>query len=180
MITQVILVEFDRFLEKRGLKAKLLIVGGTVLQLMGLRTIATRDVDAISQVDDALRIAIRDFAAAHGLPNDWINDRARLTLLDYLKHGYGVDDVSPVFSGKALTLVRPSRENLVLSKLCALVDRGSPQDLADLQALVTGEISREVFAELIRYFLRREAATGGDCERAEKALAVISSLLFGP
>jgi len=45
--------------------------------------------------------------------------------------------------------VRPSRENLVLSKLCALVDRGSPQDLADLRALVTGEISHEVFAELI-------------------------------
>jgi hypothetical protein len=180
MITQDVLNEFDRFLEKRGIRAELLIVGGTALQLMGLRTIATQDVDAISQINDTLRVAVREFATLHALPTDWINDRARITLLDYLMHGYGVDQVSPVFSGRALTLVCPSRENLILSKFCALVDRGSPQDLADLQGLVKEAISNEKLAELIKYFLSREGATGGDTKKAEAALAVVTSLLSRP
>jgi hypothetical protein len=143
---------------------------------MGKRDVATEDVDTISAISAAVRQASEEFAEQEGLRKTWFNDRAR-TVRDYLKHGYGVDSTEALFVGKALILKRPSLENLLISKLCAVVDRpGNEQDLADLRNL---EIDRETFERCAAHFLRKERAGHGDEARAEELLDVAKSLIYG-
>ena len=175
-ITPDVMERFDRYLVSLDLKAHLLIVGGAVFQLMGKRHAATKDIDAIQQVKDDLRVAIADFAKKEDLSPSWINDRALHTVQDYLKYGWGVDGIEEVFTGMALTLSRPSIENLLLSKFCAIIDRqGAPQDLADIKSL---GVSEAVFDQCAAFFIKKEKANGGDVLTAGALLAVTRKFVF--
>lgn len=58
-----------------GPQQTLIIVGGSLLALQGLRA-TTADVDCVRRLDDELRTAVRVVAERHGLAPTWLNDRS--------------------------------------------------------------------------------------------------------
>lgn len=58
-----------------GPQRTLIVVGGALLALLGLRD-ATRDVDTIERLDHIARAAIERVASRHGLAPRWLNDSA--------------------------------------------------------------------------------------------------------
>lgn len=175
-VTLEIYGRFDSFLLARDLTFDGLIVGGAVFTLIRARSAVTDDVDLIKPIPEAVKTASEEFAAQEGLKRDWFNERARV-VNDYLKFGYGKDGVMELFAGKALRLLSPSRENLLISKLCRVVDSGvRAQDIQDIEGL---KLSAQDFDSAARHFLIREGGNSGDVEKAKKLVATIRKRVYG-
>jgi hypothetical protein len=121
-------------------------------------------------------VASEEFATLEGLKKNWFNERARV-VNNYLKFGYGEDGVMELYSGKALRLRSPSPENLLISKLCRVVDSGvRAQDVEDIVGL---KLSAKDFDSAAEHFLRRERGNDGDVEKAKKIIAIIRKRVYG-
>jgi len=69
------LVEVAEALPDAGQPQSVVVVGGSLMALRGLRS-ATVDVDSVARLDDELRAAVRVVADRHGLVPGWLNDSA--------------------------------------------------------------------------------------------------------
>jgi hypothetical protein len=80
-----------QLLEERGLRYELLAIGGGALQLLGLITRSTKDIDIVAMVEDGdptpiaalpgpLQEAVEDTAGVLRLPLDWFNAGPRALL----------------------------------------------------------------------------------------------------
>jgi hypothetical protein len=130
-----IIPEFDAFLAQRGLSLRATVIGGAALQLMGVIARPTNDCDVLdpSLPSDIVRAA-DDFARQHsdeGLAPGWLNN-GPASLLRTLPSEW-VTRLQPLYAGAALQLRTLAREDLLRSKLFALVDRNV--DLPDCVAL---------------------------------------------
>jgi hypothetical protein len=128
---------FDDFLDKRGLRLKAVVIGGTALALLGVVSRQTRDCDVLDpQIPEDMKLAAREFAASRrdageSLDDDWLNN-GPASLIRQLPDGWK-KRLEQVFAGKALSLHSLGRTELLMSKLFALCDRGI--DIQDCIAL---------------------------------------------
>lgn len=140
---------FDAFLTKRGKKARLVIVGGAVFTLRGQRPEGTQDMDSITVIDEELKTLSVEFAQAEGVDTDWLNHKVRASL-DYIDTNSGLETI---FAGRSLVLETVSRQELIISKMCAVCDRDLQRDIDDLRALSIGGAEWD---EIVRVFQNRE------------------------
>ncbi|HEX5660281.1 MAG TPA: DUF6036 family nucleotidyltransferase [Polyangiales bacterium] len=130
-----IIPAFDQHLVAAGLTFEAVVLGGAALHLLGVIQRPTDDCDVLDpQIPEAVLAAARAFAVPRGLRSDWLNSRAH----DFV----GVPGCLPegwrtrlrwAYQGQALRLRTLERQDLLCTKLVALVDRGV--DFADCVAL---------------------------------------------
>ena len=129
---------FDAFLAGEGLSFEGVVIGGAALHVLGYITRSTDDVDVlIPQVPEAIAEAAARFAALeHTAPNDgaWFNSKSYdfVGLRGCLPGGWQ-DRLQPLLEGQALHLQTLARQDLLCTKLVALVDR--EEDLGDCIAM---------------------------------------------
>ena len=139
------LATLGQLLEERGEHFNLFAVGGGALQLIGLISRPTRDIDVIATVNDdqlvaidalpaALRQAVEDTAIVLGLPAEWFNAGAR-SLMEF---GLPVGALARAHRRQwgGLTLYIADRRDQIFFKLYASVDQGPrSKHFEDLQRL---------------------------------------------
>lgn len=156
MNVQAILTGFDNDLAKRGLRLEAVVIGGAALNLLGVVSRTTRDVDVLDPALAAeILAAASDFATslrAEGeiLRDDWLNNGPS-SLVDDLPSGWR-ERVVPAFAGSAIVLMSLGRSDLLCTKLFALCDRG--EDLEDCIALAP---SPAELSEAIPWLVARDA-----------------------
>lgn len=129
---------FDAFLAAEGLSFAGVIIGGAALHALGYITRTTDDVDVlIPQVPRAIAAAAARFAAlADSAPTDggWFNSKSYdfVGVPGCLPDGWR-ERLQPLLRGQALELHTLGRQDLLCTKLVALVDR--EEDLQDCIAM---------------------------------------------
>jgi len=127
------LAALGQLLSERGQRYELFAVGGGALQLLGLITRPTRDIDVVAVVRDgtlmpldvlpaSLKRAVDDTAAVLGLPGDWFNAGPR-SLVD-LGLPEGALDRAHRREWGGLVLHIADRRDQIFFKLYAGVDQG--------------------------------------------------------
>ena len=134
-----------QLLAERGLRYELLAIGGGALQLLGLITRPTRDIDVVALVDDAslvpvgplpgpLQRAVDDTAAVFNLPRGWFNAGPR-SLMD-LGLPEGILNRAHLREWGGLILHIAGRRDQIFFKLYAAVDQGPrSKHIEDLRRL---------------------------------------------
>ena len=150
---------FDVFLEERGLRLDAVVIGGAALNLLGVVARLTKDCDILCpQIPDDIGKAAKEFAAARRLAgeviaDDWLNN-GPASLVPQLAADWR-DHLRIVFSGRALRLECPGRDDFLRSKLFALCDRGL--DLGDCLALAP---TREELTNLLPWLDQQDGNPG--------------------
>jgi hypothetical protein len=108
-----------------GARARLTVVGGSYMALLGLRA-STMDVDTITRLDDVVRQAVADVGRELDLDPTWLNDRA-FAFQPHVEAGPG----RVMFEHPNLVIEGPSAEVVFLMKL----GRAEQRDRGDLIAL---------------------------------------------
>lgn len=126
---------FDFYLAERRLTLRATVIGGAALQLMGVIARPTKDCDVLDPAlpEEILRAA-DDFAATQAieqLQRGWFNNGPASLIRTLPPEWSG--RLQRLYSGHALELLTLAREDLLRSKLFALVDRNI--DLPDCVAL---------------------------------------------
>lgn len=130
METKKAIQELDKVLSKKKFKYVLYICGGAQLIFLGYTTRKTQDVDLIlDEIDDNLKQAAQIVAKKLDLEEDWLNNKV-FPLAKRLGRGWKNKTI-PLFNGKALTLMGLNRQDLINSKLHAVIDRRG-EDYQDL------------------------------------------------
>jgi hypothetical protein len=126
-----------------GTPCEIVVIGGAALQVLGLVTRPTADVDVVAIVDHGLQSAeplpapLAD--AAHrvavdfGLPDDWLNPGPTAMLQWGLPEGFVGRLTARIYG--ALTADFASRFDQIHFKLFAFADLGGGRHEADLKAL---------------------------------------------
>ncbi len=120
-------------LESRGVACEVVVVGGGALQLLGLITRPTKDLDVVALVRDGklegadpfppdLARARDDVANALGIPADWLNPGPTALLTHGLPEGF--DERVTTRTYGSLTLRIAGRVDQIFLKLYAAVDQG--------------------------------------------------------
>lgn len=110
-------------------------IGGTALALLGLVSRTTDDCDVLEPLlPEPIADAARAFATEHELDEDWFNTKSHdfVGVPGCLPHGWR-SRLRPLFVGSALHLHTLGRQDLLCTKLVALIDRGT--DYGDCLAL---------------------------------------------
>jgi hypothetical protein len=129
---------FDAFLVGEGLSFAGVVIGGAALHALGYITRTTDDVDVlVPQVPEAIAAAAARFAALpDSAPTDagWFNSKSYdfVGVPGCLPPGWE-QRVRPLWRGNALDLQTLGRQDLLCTKLVALVDR--EEDLQDCIAM---------------------------------------------
>jgi hypothetical protein len=137
MLPRETIAEFDAHLHACGLALEAVVIGGAALALLGVTDRQTRDVDVLHpDLPEPVLEAAKAFAASQRkagshLADGWLNN-GPAQLREILPAGWE-QRLQPAFSGNALTLHAPGRDDLLKTKLFALCDRGT--DLPDCIAL---------------------------------------------
>lgn len=127
------LTALGQLLEERGLHYELLAIGGGALQLLGLITRSTKDIDIVALVEDGgltplaalpgpLQEAVEDTAGVLRLSRDWLNAGPRALLDLGLPDGSLERAHRRAWGGLVLHLA--ARRDQICFKLYAAVDQG--------------------------------------------------------
>jgi Nucleotidyltransferase of unknown function (DUF6036) len=127
------LAALGQLLAERGLRYELLAIGGGALQLLGLITRPTRDIDVVALVEqaelvpfealpDPLQRAVADTAAVFRISDEWFNAGPRSLTEHGLPDGVLVRAHRREWGGLVLHLA--DRQDQVFFKLYAAVDQG--------------------------------------------------------
>lgn len=116
-------------------KIELLLIGGAVMVLVYEQRLSTRDVDAVflSPAETTnVRKLVKQIAAEHNLPEDWLNDAAK---------GYvvGLGQSSVIFSAPGITVKMPAIAQMLAMKLCAWRDDVDIEDARRLLLEMAGD-----------------------------------------
>lgn len=125
-------------------QVRLIVVGGSYLAFQGLRD-ATRDVDTITQLDEAVREAVREVAARRGLTPAWLNEHAR----PWKPAGLREQDCDVLLEHPNMVVLGPPPDQVFLMKLSA----SRVADVSDMVALWprctfldSGDVVRQFYA----------------------------------
>ena len=149
------ITQFDLFLADRGLRFEATVIGGTALGLLGVSSRQTRDCDVLyPELPAEICEAARAFAAARrsegdALADEWFNNGPS-ALITNLPGGWE-QRLQSAFEGRALTLHVLGRQELLMSKLFALCDRG-----IDLQDCVALAPSATELAEILPWLEKQD------------------------
>lgn len=125
---RAVLIEVGERLASQGLCGTVVIAGGSFLALNGWRAEGTRDVDAVTRLDEAVKAAAADVAGVHGFTLDWLNDRA----LPFVPSTFEVERCAVLIEHEGLHVLGPPSDIVFLMKLAAA---RPGQDHADMIAL---------------------------------------------
>lgn len=142
-----LLMEVGRRLHARGVHVDIYLVGGAAIALTFDVKRITADVDAIFSDSDVVREEAAAVAREHGLPDDWLNDRAATFLpgeadpgaVRLEAEGLTVSVASPehVLAMKMVSF-RPGNDQDALVLLFAQLGIETPEQAADLALSVYG------------------------------------------
>jgi hypothetical protein len=125
MDVKMVVEEFDQYLAKRALKFEAVIIGGAALNIMGIISRETRDVDCLDpQIPNEIRSAAEQFSNENtkfNLAKKWINNGPD-SLKSDLESGWFLR-TQIIFNGRAILFRTLSRIDLLKSKLFAYCDR---------------------------------------------------------
>ncbi len=123
----------DKELKTRNLSFELYICGGAALQLLGIISRATADIDVIEKHLDQDLIAAKNVVAKKlRISEDWLNNKVS-PIADRLEKNWKKKCVG-VFAGDHLVVFSLSRQDLINSKLHAATSRHG-EDINDLVEL---------------------------------------------
>lgn len=129
------LLQFDVFLNKKGLSFEAVVIGAAALVVMDIISRETIDVDCLEPEipEEILKAAaeFRNIHPEHKLPEKWINNGPHSLLRDLSKDWR--TRIRIIFKGKALVLSTLGRADLLKTKLFAYCDRDD--DLMDCLAM---------------------------------------------
>lgn len=109
------LLEVAEILRASGrAQARIIVVGGSYLALHGLRE-ATRDVDTITVLDEAVSSAVQEVAMRRGLAPHWLNAHAR----PWTPAGLREQDCHVLLEHPNLLVLGPPADQVFLMKLSA-------------------------------------------------------------
>lgn len=147
-----VLSELSTELEQQAGSWKLYICGGAALNLLGISSRQTADIDVLSPVlSEDLKSAANRVSEKLGLQADWLNNGA-VDLLNYFDSKWQ-DRSTLVFSTSNLSVYSLSRIDLLNSKVWAACDR--MQDIPDVVAMKPTE---EELSEAKEWVLKCDAA----------------------
>jgi hypothetical protein len=129
-------------LTSQGPPLTIVIVGGSLLALLGLRD-STRDVDTIRRLDNELVLARDVVAQRHDLSSTWLNDAAA----GFVPVTFRDEDCEPLLETGRLVAVRPAYRVVFAMKLLAY----RVTDVPDLRRL-WGACDFESAAEAVDFF----------------------------
>ena len=155
------LTDLSELLVKLKVHIHLRVIGAFALQLLGIDSTYTVDIDVIDDIESSIRQLIAEVGKAHKLAVDWINDSA------------GDLDLPEGFSSRMATVTLypsivvsfPCRQDMISLKARAFIHRGAknpasstgPKDLKDLDDLTKlGPTEAEI--ELAIEFIRQTAS----------------------
>jgi hypothetical protein len=143
------LEELNDELRAMNVKGEVCLYGGAVMCIVYDARPSTKDVDAVFKPTREMREAVEHVAAAHGLPNDWLNDAVK---------GYVVPHPQRVlFNFTNLKIFVPEPDYLLAMK--ALAARAEAPDRSDIELLIKLlglKKPEEVFAILEKYYPRQQ------------------------
>ena len=122
----VLLHEVAAELPDGGGQRTLIIAGGALLAMRGLRD-ATRDVDSVVRLDDAVRAAATCVAKRHDLALTWLNDSAAA----FLPATFDPGECDVLLDHPSLLVLGVPSDQLFLMKLNA----SRSVDTADMEAI---------------------------------------------
>jgi hypothetical protein len=132
-----------------NVKGEVCLYGGAVMCLVFDARPSTKDVDAVFKPTREMRQAVERVAAAHGLPNDWLNAAVK---------GYVVPHRQRVlFDFPNLKVFVPEPDYLLAMK--ALAARAEAPDRSDIELLIKLlgiKKPEEVFVILEKYYPRQQ------------------------
>jgi hypothetical protein len=136
MQPEAIIPDFDHYLAEHGLRFEAVIIGGAALVLLGVVLRATDDCDVLDPViPEGVLEAAKRFAKTRDLNPDWLNCKSHdfVGVPGCLPTGWR-GRLRPLFTGRAIAFQTLGRQDLLCTKLVALVDRGTDyQDCVALQ-----------------------------------------------
>ena len=133
MIPLDVVTKFDRLLSERGMAFEAVVIGGAALNILGVISRETQDVDVLEPlIDPKILQASKDFASKTGigvtsLKENLLNHGPE-SLRKYLRKDWRAR-LQPLFQGAAITFTTLGRVDLIGTKLLAYCDRG--RDLND-------------------------------------------------
>lgn len=130
-------------------KGEICLYGGAVMCLVYDARPNTKDVDAVFQPVESIRIAIENVAQQYDLRSDWLNDAVK---------GYVVDHTQRVYLDlSALKVYVPEPDYLLAMKtLAARVDTSDRDDILFLIKVLKLKNASEVFDILEKYYPRKQ------------------------
>ncbi len=149
-------------LEAEGEAIGIVVIGGAALNLLGIVSRPTVDVNVVAFGDPdhlteppeplpaALTRAVRDVAVRFSMPTDWLNAMAALQWKQGFPPGFAARIVWRQYAGLAVGLA--SREDLIFFKLYAAADHASTTSnhFKDLLALEPTRRELNVAADWVR------------------------------
>lgn len=135
MDPSAIIPQFDTYLASRGLRFEGVVIGGAALSLLGVVQRTTDDCDVLDpDIPPRIASAAAAFGETVGIGADWFNSQAHdfVDVPGCLPAAWRAR-LRSLYEGEGLSLQTLSRQDLLCTKLVALVDRG--QDFDDCVAL---------------------------------------------
>ena len=125
MDVKKVIEKFDQYLSKKDLKFEAVIIGGAALNIMGVISRLTRDIDCLDpKIPKEILNASVEFSKENPsmhLMSQWINNGPE-TLKNDLDKGW-YSRIQTIFNGQAITFHTLGRIDLLKSKLFAYCDR---------------------------------------------------------
>jgi Nucleotidyltransferase of unknown function (DUF6036) len=133
------LKDLSLLLAQRNVSVHLRVIGAFALQLLGIDSSYTVDIDVIDDIEDSVRQAIAEIGKKHKLAEDWINYVA--SNVD-LPQGFN-KRMETITLFPAIVISFPCRQDIISLKARAFIHRGAkdpadaeaPRDLKDLDDL---------------------------------------------
>jgi hypothetical protein len=143
------LKELDFELEHRGVKGEICLYGGAVMCLVYNARPSTKEVDAIFEPIQILRVAVGAVADKYHLPEDWLNDSVKGFVVEHRQR--------ILFQWPHLTVYVPEADYLLAMKvLAARVDSMDRKDIQFLIKAMNIQGAAEVFEILQEYYPKRQ------------------------
>jgi len=143
------LSELNDELALKDIKGEVSLFGGAVMVLSFNARIATKDVDAIFQPTQEVRVAAERIAERNGLNPDWLNDGVKGCVVDHARN--------ILFSMPNLNVFIPEADYLLAMK--SLAARAGTEDENDVATLIKSlglSSPEEVFTIIENYYPKQQ------------------------
>ncbi|MBO9577750.1 MAG: hypothetical protein J7480_03145 [Microbacteriaceae bacterium] len=147
---RALLAELADRLDRAGIAASILVLGGSAIALHAPARGSTRDIDAVLRPRGPILAVAHEMAVEHGLPSAWLSDGVVDTL-----HGIdlGTDTTTTVAAAGRVHIAVASTELLLALK--ATTTRDSETDLDDAVRLAAalGATTESAVEAIVRRFI---------------------------
>lgn len=155
------LVRLDEKLGLRGIEGEVCLFGGTVMMFAFNARESTKDVDAIFQPTATVRPAIKEIQEEQNLPDDWMNDAAKIFTSPI--HKASLEEAKNLPAFRHLKVYWPRPEYLLAMKAMSsrqpsfiAKERGDIDDIKLLVQHLGLKEPKEVFDIVQKYYAAKQ------------------------